>query len=172
MDTMTLTKVGGALCTAFLVLLLGNWAARELYAVGSHGHGEHHQAYVIETGAEEEVEVAEAEPVDFDVVYASADASAGEGLWRACRSCHALEQGVNGTGPYLYGVVGRDKGSVDGFGYSDAMASQEGAWTPENLQAFLESPRSYTPGTIMAYNGMRDIEDRADLIAYLATFGG
>ena len=50
------------------------------------------------------------------------------------------------------------------------MASQEGAWTPENLSAFLESPRDYTPGTSMSYNGMRDVGDRADLIAYLATF--
>jgi cytochrome c len=44
-----------------------------------------------------------------------------------------------------------------------------GAWTPENISSFIESPRAYAPGTKMAYNGMRDVEDRADLIAYLAT---
>ncbi|MEM9474312.1 MAG: cytochrome c family protein [Pseudomonadota bacterium] len=169
-DTMTITKAVGAICGAWLVLLLGSWAAEELYHVGGHGHyGE--QAYAIDTGAEEgggdEVEVA---AVDFETVYASADPADGEGLWRACRACHALEAGQNGTGPYLHGVVGRDKGAAQGYSYSDAMATQEGAWTPENLQAFLEDPRGYTPGTKMSYSGMRDIEDRAAMIAYLATF--
>jgi cytochrome c len=48
--------------------------------------------------------------------------------------------------------------------------SLEGDWTPENLSGFLENPRAYAPGTSMAYNGMSDVEDRANLIAYLATF--
>jgi cytochrome c len=61
------------------------------------------------------------------------------------------------------------KHSAEGFGYSDALLSQDGDWTPENLSAFLENPRGYAPGTAMAYNGMSDVEDRANLIAYLAT---
>lgn len=169
-DTMTLTKVVGSVCAAWLVLLLGGWAGEALYHVG--GHGKHaEQAYSIDTGEDEaggeETEVAE---VDFATVFASASAEDGEGLWRACRSCHALEPGVNGTGPYLHGIVGRAKASAQDYSYSDGMAAQEGEWTPDNLQAFLEDPRGYTPGTKMSYNGMRDIEDRAAIIAYLATF--
>ncbi|MEL6642941.1 MAG: c-type cytochrome [Pseudomonadota bacterium] len=168
-DTMTLTKAVGAICGAWLVLLLGGWAAEELYHAGSHGkHGE--QAYAIDTGAEEGGAEEEVVEVDFSTVYASASAEDGEGLWRACRACHALEPGVNGTGPYLHGVVGRAKAAASGYSYSDGMAAQEGEWTPDNLQAFLENPREYTPGTKMSYNGMRDIEDRAAIIAYLATF--
>lgn len=166
-DTMTLTKVVAAICGAWLILLLGKWGAEGLYHVG--GHGE--QAYVIEVeddGGDEE-EVVE---VAFADVFAAADAGSGERLWRACQACHSLEDGKNGTGPHLYAVVGRDKGAVDGYGYSDAMATQEGDWTPENLEAFLTSPKDYTPGTKMSYSGMRDIEDRANLIAYLATIGG
>ena len=45
-----------------------------------------------------------------------------------------------------------------------------GAWTPENLSSFIEHPREYAPGTKMAYRGMSDAEDRANLIAYLAAF--
>jgi cytochrome c len=71
------------------------------------------------------------------------------------------------TGPSLYGVVGRDVGSVDGFNYSGSLSAVADVWTPENLNAFLENPRGYAPGTSMSYNGMRNIEDRADLIAYL-----
>jgi cytochrome c len=172
-DTMTITKAGASLCAALLALLLAGWASDGLYSVGTASHGEEHvSGYPIEVAdagsaepAEEVVEVA------FADVYAAADAGAGEGLFRQCQACHSLEQGANGVGPYLYGVVGRAKHSVDGFNYSDGIRALEGDWTPENLNGFLEAPREYAPGTAMAYNGMRKIEDRANLIAYLATIG-
>jgi cytochrome c2 len=98
--------------------------------------------------AELEQEVVE---IAFADVYATADAGAGERLWRQCQACHALNPGQNGVGPYLHGVVGRPKHSAEGFSYSDALLSQDGDWTPENLAAFLENPRGYAPGTAMAY---------------------
>ena len=170
-DTMTLTKVVSALCGSLLVFLVFGKASDIIY--GGHGHhGE--QAYAIDTGADEAAaDVAEAAPeVPFADLYAAADAGAGERLFRACAACHKLD-GVDGTGPHLNGVVDRAKASVAGFAYSDAALSQAGqAWTPENLSAFLESPRNYMPGTKMTYNGMAKAEDRANLIAYLATTGG
>ncbi len=170
-DTMTMTKLVGGLCSTFLVFLLGAWLADEIYHPG--GHGKYHeQAYVIEVeGAEGEAEE-EVEEVDFAVVFASASAADGEGLWRGCRSCHALESGQHGTGPALYGVVNRPVEFYDDFNYSGALIEAADVWTPENLNAFLENPRGYAPGTAMGYNGMRKIEDRANLIAYLATIGG
>jgi cytochrome c len=168
LDTMTFTKAVGALCGALLVFLLGAWAAEVLYSPhGSHGE----QAYVIDTGADSTATAEPEETADFATLYAAADPAAGERLWRQCASCHALEKGKNGTGPYLYGIVGRDKGSAEGFRYSEALASAEGTWEPENISAFIENPRGYLPGTSMAYAGMRKAEDRANLIAYLATFG-
>ena len=167
-DTMTMTKAVGAICAAMLVILFGNWFASAIYNVGGGAHGGE-QAYVIDTGEDDGTEEV-AEEVNFDEVFASADAAAGEKLWRPCAACHKTEDGANGTGPHLFGVVGRDKGSVDGFGYSEILTTMEGDWTPENLQAFLEDPKGYAAGTKMAYNGMKDIEDRANLIAYLATF--
>jgi len=166
-DTMTMTKAVGALCGSFLVFLLGAWAAEEIY---HSGHGDDHQAYVIEVEGADDGAGEEVEEVDFAVLMASASAEDGQGLWRACRSCHALEPGQNGTGPYLHGVVGRPVQSVDGFGYSGALIEAADVWTPENLNAFLEKPSSYASGTSMSYNGMRSAEDRANLIAYLATF--
>ena len=164
-DTMTLTKAGAGLFAAWLFLLLANWAGEGLYHVDDHGE----QAYAIEVddGPAEVVE-----EVPFAEVYAVADASRGERLWRQCQACHQLEAGQNGTGPYLYGVVGRTIGAAEGFGYSDVLAGHGGDWTPENLSGFLENPRSWAPGTKMSYAGMRDAEDRANLIAYMATFGG
>ncbi len=166
LDTMTFTKAAGGLFGALLIFLLGSWAAEELYHVEAYGE----QAYVIDTG-EAEAEVAEVEEVDFATVLAAAEPDKGARLFRQCSACHKLEAGANGTGPYLYGIVGRAKAAADGFNYSDTLASMGGDWTPENLSGFLESPRDYAPGTSMSYSGMRKVEDRANLIAYLATIG-
>ena len=64
--------------------------------------------------------------------------------------------------------MGRDIASADGFGYSDALTGLEGNWEPESLSGFIENPRGYANGTAMSYGGMDDVEDRANLIAYLA----
>ncbi len=170
-DTMTVTKIVGGFCGMFLVFLLGKFVAEGLYHVGDSGHGgEHSQAYTIDTGSDDTT-IEPVAVVDFAEVYAAADPSKGEGLYRACRSCHKVEKGANGTGPYLYGVVGRPVDVVEGFAYSGALEAVAEVWTPENLSAFLENPRSYAPGTKMSYAGMKDVEDRANLIAWLATIG-
>ncbi|CTQ33718.1 c-type cytochrome [Jannaschia rubra] len=174
MDTMTITKAGGAFCGALLVLLLGAWAAEGLYHVGSESHGDEIvQGFAIEVeGGDEGDAAAEAEPeVPFEEVYVSASAADGEKLWRQCASCHKLD-GTNATGPHLDGIVDRAKHAVDGFAYSDGLLALEGDWTPENLSGFLHNPKEYAPGTKMAYRGMDDVTDRANLIAYLATQGG
>lgn len=160
-DTMTFTKAAGGICGALLVFLLGKWAAEELYHIDSHGEA----AYVIEI--EESDEVAAVEEVDFATVLASASVEDGAKVFRKCSACHKLEAGENGAGPYLYGVVGRAKAAAEGFGYSDTLASMEGDWTPENLSGFLEKPSEYAPGTSMGFAGLRKVEDRADVIAYL-----
>lgn len=166
-DTMTLTKATGAICGSLLVFLLGSWAAGSLFSIGG-GHGEDHaQGFVIETGAEEGSEETVEEGPAFAELFAAADVANGEKLFRNCAACHALVQGENKTGPYLYGVVGRDVGAAQGFGYSGALSEVVDVWTPEELDAFLENPKSYAPGTSMGYAGMRKAEDRADLIAYL-----
>lgn len=160
-DTMTFTKAAGGICGALLVLLLGKWMAEELYHVGGHGEA----SYVIEVASGGDS--AEIEEVDFGALLASADIEKGAKVFRKCSACHKLVEGENSTGPYLYGVVGRDKGSVSGFNYSDTLASMEGDWTPENLNGFLEKPSSYASGTSMTFAGLKKIQDRADVIAYL-----
>jgi cytochrome c len=168
-DTMTLTKTLASLCGALLIFLLFGWAAEVIY----HPHGSAgQQAYVIDTGEDPADDVPAEEEVPFAELLAAADPGAGQGLWRQCQACHRLD-GTDGTGPHLDGVVDRPKAAVAGFSYSNAALAQQGdAWTPENLSAFLASPRDYMPGTRMSYNGMRNATDRAHLIAYLATTGG
>ncbi len=169
-DTMTMTKVLGALCGSLLVYLLGGLAAEGIYAGQEAGHGEEHaQAYVIDTGAEEPAAEGGEAAVDFATLLASADPAAGEKVFAKCKSCHKLD-GTDGTGPHLNGVVGRGHASIEGFKYSEAnLALQGEPWSPEAIDSFVTSPKGYMPGTIMAFAGLPKAEDRANLIAYLQT---
>ncbi len=169
LDTMTLTKALGAFCGSFLVFLMGSWAGETIYGHHEAGHGEEMvQAYSIEVAGAETAEAVEEGP-DFATLLASADAGAGEKVFGKCASCHKLN-GEDGTGPHLNGVVDRAKASVAGYGYSDTLVAMAGdAWTPDNLNGFLENPKGYAPGTAMGFAGLGKAEDRANLIAYLAT---
>lgn len=180
-DTMTVTKASGAVIGTLLVFLLGNWAGSALFNTSSGGHGAGHgdeahaaaTGYVIatadESGAEEEAE----EAVPFAELVAAADAEKGAKVWGKCKACHKLEDGANGTGPHLYGLVDRPIASVEGFGYSDALAGMSSdAWTVEALDAWLANPKAFAPGNKMTFSGLKKDKDRANLVAYLATIGG
>ncbi len=171
-DTMTVTKAGGALCGAFLIFLLGKWAADVLYDTepAALGGEEVAQAYSIDTGAAEGGATVEEGP-DFATIFAAADPAAGEKVFGKCKACHKLN-GTNSTGPYLDGVVGRAIASAGGFGYSDALMGLGGNWEPERLNEFLTSPKAYAAGTKMSFAGLPKAEDRANLIAYLQSLGG
>ncbi|SEQ02335.1 c-type cytochrome [Thalassovita taeanensis] len=173
LDTMTFTKVVGALCGTLLIFLLGSWAADTLYTTGG-GHGDHaEQAYVIDTGEADGHGAAEAEEgPDFATLLASADVERGAKVFSKCKACHKLEEGANATGPSLYGVVGRKVDSLPGFGYSGALEAVAEVWDPENLQEFLANPKGFAPGTKMSFAGLKKIEDRANLIAYLDSIDG
>lgn len=164
MDTMTFTKIAAGVCGAWLIFLLGKWAAEEIYHVG--GHGDTAQAYVIEV-ASAEVET-ETEEVPFADVLAAADIGKGAKVFKKCSACHKLEAGANSTGPYLYGVVGRDiAADSTGFGYSAGLGGIDGDWTADALNGFLEKPKDWAEGTSMAFSGLKKVEDRANVIAYL-----
>jgi cytochrome c len=164
-DTMVITKAVAGFCSALLIFLLGGWIADMVYKP----YGPAPVVFLIDTGADDAAAApVEEEDVDYDALYAMADADAGAAQWRACRACHALEAGRNGTGPYLHGVVGRPVGSAQGFAaYSGALSAVGDAWTVEALSRFIESPRAAAPGTSMNYAGMRSRTDRLNLIAYI-----
>lgn len=101
----------------------------------------------------------------------TADPAHGKTVFIKCQSCHSLEPGQNRIGPSLAGLVGREAGSVEGYNYSPANANSGITWTPEKLFQYLENPQRVIPGTKMAFPGLPEAQDRADVIAYIQSGG-
>ncbi|WP_373868580.1 c-type cytochrome [Sphingomonas psychrolutea] len=96
------------------------------------------------------------------------DAKKGEADFITCKTCHAIEAGVNKIGPSLHGVVGRKAGIIPGYTYSAANKNSGITWTEEKLFQYLEGPQRIVPGTKMSFAGWpTDPQKRADVIAYL-----
>jgi cytochrome c len=102
------------------------------------------------------------------------NAEAGEDVFKKCRACHAVGEGAtNKVGPQLNGIIGRKSGTVEGFKYSDPNkdAGAKGlVWTADELFKYLENPQAFMPKNLMAFAGLKDEQDRRDVIAYLAKF--
>jgi len=100
----------------------------------------------------------------------AADPAAGQSVFiTQCGVCHSPLPGKNMVGPSLFGVIGRESGSVEGFHYSAANKGAGITWNADVLDRYLTSPREVVPGTIMTYAGLKDDAKRADVIAYLET---
>ena len=106
--------------------------------------------------------------------YNTADWDNGKTQFGRCRSCHTVGAGqANQVGPNLYGVFNRPMASVPGYNYSDALkSSPEHGWDGGHMDKWIEDPRGSHPGTKMAFAGIKDAEDRKDLIAFLMTQTG
>jgi cytochrome c len=100
----------------------------------------------------------------------AADAKSGQAVFSRCMACHTDKKGApNGVGPNLFGVVGRKAGTVADFSFSSALKNSNIVWTNQKLDAWIENPMKMMPGTRMAFAGIADPKQRADLVAYLDT---
>jgi cytochrome c len=172
MDSFEVNKLIGAfLGTVFIVFSI-TLASDAIFAA----HAPETPGFAIQaaepTEGGEGPAVAEVEPIA--VRLASADAEAGAAVFKKCTACHTGESGgTNKVGPNLWNVVNRPIASHEGFSYSGAMREfSEGGqktWTFEELAAFLVAPKAHVPGTAMAFAGIKDPKQEADLIAYLRT---
>jgi cytochrome c len=102
------------------------------------------------------------------------NAEAGADVFKKCRACHDVGPGAkNKVGPLLNGIIGRHAGTIEGYSYSEAnkKAGAKGlVWTEDVMFKYLENPLVFMPGTKMAFAGLKDPQDRKDVIAYLKKF--
>lgn len=106
-------------------------------------------------------------------MIAGADLNRGKVQYFQCRACHSLAaEGEPGkVGPTLHGVIGRRAGSVPGYSYSDAVAKSGITWTVEQIDKWLERPSDFLPGNKMVFVGIKNRQDRANIIAYIQAHG-
>jgi cytochrome c len=108
------------------------------------------------------------------VAYAvEGDAAGGERAFQRCYSCHSVDPRDTAKlqGPNLFQIIGRPAGATPGFDYSDAMREKAAAgltWDAATLDRYIADPEGVVPGTRMSVPPLRDEQERADLIAYLA----
>jgi len=126
---------------------------------------------VAESGGQEQKS---AQDKVFDVValLASADAEAGKKVSGKCTACHSFDKGgPDKVGPNLYGIIGSNVAHSESFAakYSPAMKGKGGVWGYQELFQYLNNPKKYIPGNRMAYGGVKDEKELANLIAYLRT---
>jgi cytochrome c len=168
MDSMEVNKIFAALLTAGLVFGLSGVIGRQIVKP----ERPHHSAIQIGEPAAAAPTAAPAAPAALQPIVpllASANAQNGEQIARRlCAACHTFnEGGRNGVGPNLHGVIGAPHGHAAGFNYSAALKGKQGPWTYEELNAWLHSPREYAPGNRMAFAGISNTQQRADVIAFL-----
>ena len=101
-------------------------------------------------------------------IFASTSAADGAKVFKKCAACHSINQGgANKIGPALWGVLGRQVGSVAEYKYSKAMAAYEKNWSFEEMDGFLLKPKEWIKGTKMSFAGLKNDKERAAVILYL-----
>lgn len=173
MSDLTFNKIAGAVLATGLAIV----GLRELSAGVFTPEHPSKPGYMVEVAEEGGGGGAVADtPPDWGTVLPTADVAAGEAAFAKCKSCHSIQQGgPNGTGPDLWGVVGRKPGTHGGFAYSAGMTDFGGkqpVWDYDHLYEFIKGPQKYIPGTKMTFVGIKKSEDRVNLIAYLKSQGG
>lgn len=162
----------GALLGTVFVLMSVSIASEGIF----HSGAPEKEGFTIvaeETGGEEAGGDAPA-AIPIATLLATADAGAGETVFKKCASCHTPEKGgPNKVGPNLWDIVNRPIASHEGFSYSAGMTTfSEGhkvLWDFDHLNFFLEAPKKHVPGTAMGFVGLKKNDERANLIAYLHT---
>jgi cytochrome c len=172
MSDLTFNKVAGAVLATGLAIV----GLREISAGVFAPHQPEKPGYAITVAEATEGGAAAEAPIDWGTVLPTADAAAGEAVFAKCKSCHTIEAGgANGTGPNLYGVLGKKPAAHAGFAYSPAMVehgNKVGTWSIPEMSEFLAAPQKHVAGTKMTFVGLKKPEERINMIKYLLAQGG
>lgn len=171
MDSFEVNKIVGAVLMALLITTVIGHAGDIL--VPEPKAGQHIEIAGAQAGApagaaptQQASVPAELKPIE--PLLGKANIDDGKKVANQCKVCHTLGKGEPARiGPNLYGIVGEKVASRGGFQYSDAIKKLGGDWSFDVLNKWIDAPQNLAPGTKMTFAGVKDEQQRADLIAYL-----
>ncbi|MFA7264183.1 MAG: cytochrome c family protein [Caulobacter sp.] len=171
MSDLTFNKIAGGLLATGLVI----FGLRELTTIVFEQEPPEKAGYAVAVAEEASAGPAAEVAPDWGTVIPVTNAEVGKAVAAKCASCHTFDAGgANGTGPALFGVLGRKPGSHPGFAYSAGMteyAASHPVWTWDELDQFTKAPQKHIAGTKMTFVGLKKQEDRIAMLAYLHTLG-
>ena len=171
MNAFEFNKIAGWVLSAFLFI----FGMKEIGEIaGASHHGPEKAGYTLPAPKVGPGGVIQAEEAfDFGKVAAllpKATVDNGKDVFKQCATCHTPEKGgAVKQGPNLYGVLGRDVGKAAGFTYSPAMLGKGGKWDWQATATYLNDPKGTIPNNKMAFVGVKDAGDLADVLVYLRT---
>jgi len=165
MSSFEINKIIGSIFSVILLILVINNITSLLYQ-------EENTSVEIKTKTIEKVLVQEkVEKIintNIEEILVNADIDKGLKIAKKCVACHTFtKDGKNKLGPNLYNITSRKIGSLEDFKYSNSLNEKDDNWSNMNLDKFLTNPKKWAPGTKMIFIGIKDPQDRADLIKYL-----
>jgi len=168
-DDLRWNKIFGAILATLLVIFALRQAAEMVFA--THPPKKPGDAIAVQLASTGSETAAPDVPPDWGTVLKTADVAAGMAQSAKCASCHNFANGgPNGTGPNNWGVIGRQPGTHPGFAYSSAMVDfgkKQPVWDYDHIYMFLANPQAYIAGTKMSFVGLKQPQDRINLIAWL-----
>jgi len=126
------------------------------------------EGVTLASSNETKIDSSDSQVGDIVALLASVNATDGEKVFKKCAACHSIAKGgANKIGPALWGVLGRQAGSLVDYKYSKAMSAYGKPWSFEEMNGFLIKPKDWIKGTKMAFAGLKSEKDRASVILYM-----
>ncbi|TNK93875.1 cytochrome C [Wolbachia endosymbiont of Leptopilina clavipes] len=162
---MELNKIAASILLSGLIIMIVSNVVDMLY--NPEDYKIEHQTIVA--ASNEPQQKIEQVALDIGELMQNASFEKGKSAAKKCIACHSFEKGgMNKVGPNLWNVVGNKKAHLgSSFNYSKALLEKGGKWEYEELFAFLKNPKAYIKGTRMAFAGIFNPQEIADLVSYL-----
>ena len=163
-----MNKITVSIVLAVILVLGINKITDVIFYVEKPEKSAYQVAAVTTSTATAETNSVNSESENIMALFASTSATDGAKVFKKCTACHSItEEGGNKIGPALWGVLGRQAGSISDYKYSKAMAAHGKTWSFEEMNNFLIKPKDWIKGTKMSFAGLKQTKDRAAVILYM-----
>ena len=168
MSSFELNKVIGAILGIFLIILIINNLGNIIFKQEDNKEHSAENNEKLYNNTENSIIKSDTNILNIEERLVSANIKKGEAYTKKCSVCHSFKNdGKNKLGPNLYNIYGRKIASIKNFAYSKALKNLKSNWDIVNLDNFLLNPKKWAPGTKMVFIGIKNDQERAQVIKYL-----